>query len=76
METSSHDSGTLISPSYVLGTKDGEAFMTVNGCQNTTTITMINGKKVMTPRASGYLGIQVKAEYFKATPTNSKVKSI
>ncbi len=46
METSSHDSGTFISPSYALSTKDGKAFMLVNGCQNTTTI---NGQKVMTP---------------------------
>ena len=65
METSSHDSGTFISPSYALGTKDGKAFMLVNGCQNTTTMATINGQKVMTPGASSYLGIQVSAKYFK-----------
>lgn len=65
METSSHDSGTFISPSYALGTKDGKAFMLVNGCQNTTTTATINGQKVMTPGASSYLGIQVSAQYFK-----------
>lgn len=64
METSSHDSGTFISPSYALGSKDGKAFMLVNGCQNTTRMTTVNGKNVMTPGASSYLGIQVSAKYF------------
>jgi hypothetical protein len=70
METSSHDSGTFVSPSYALGDKDGKAFLLVNGCQNTTTTTIVNGKKVMTPKASGYLGLQVSASYF-----HSSVKS-
>jgi hypothetical protein len=72
METSSHDSGTFISPSYALGTKDGKAFMTVNGCQNTTKIIKINGQEVMTPGASSYLGIQIATPYFKAEPLPAK----
>ena len=64
METSSQDSGTFVSTSYALGDKNGNAFLLVNGCQNTTTTTMVNGKKVMTPKASGYLGLQVSADYF------------
>ena len=67
METSSHDSGTFISPSYALGNKEGQAFMLVNGCQNTSTILKEQGKKLLTPRASGYLGIQVATPYFKTS---------
>lgn len=65
METSSHDSGTFVSPSYALGTKDGKAFMTVNGCQNTSKTIVVNGKKLLTPQASGYLGIQIEKSIFK-----------
>ena len=64
METSSHDSGTFISPSYALGTKDGQAFLVVNGCQNTSTTLTVNGKTVLTPRSSSYLGIQIAKPYF------------
>ncbi len=66
METSSHDSGTFISPSYALGDKQGHAFMLVNGCQNTSTTLTLKHKTVLTPRPSAYLGIQIATPDFRA----------
>lgn len=60
METSGHDSGTFISPSYALGDKNGKAFLLVNGCQNTANSVKIKGKyALLSPGGSSYLGIQI-----------------
>lgn len=60
METSGHDSGTFITPSYALGSKSGKAFMFVNGCQNTATLTKLKGMPaLLSPGGSSYLGIQL-----------------
>lgn len=66
METSGHDSGTFITPSYALGSKQGKAFMLVNGCQNTAESIKINGKPaLLAPGGSSYLGIQVSNDIKK-----------
>lgn len=65
MEISSENSGTLLATSFALGTKEGKAFMLVNGCQNPKTTVMIKGEKVMTPGASSFIGMQFAKPYFK-----------
>lgn len=58
METSGLNGGTMIATSYVLGRKDGSAYLIVNGCQNTAKTIEINGEQVLAPGASSFLGMQ------------------
>lgn len=58
METSGLNGGTMIATSYVLGRKDGTAYLIVNGCQNTAKTIEINGQQVLAPGASSFLGMQ------------------
>lgn len=58
METSGLNGGTMISTSYVLGRKDGTAYLIVNGCQNTAKTITVNGQQVLAPGASSFLGMQ------------------
>ena len=58
METSGLNGGTMIATSYVLGRKDGTAYLIVNGCQNTAKTVMVNNQQLLTPGASSFLGMQ------------------
>jgi len=58
METSGLNGGTMMATSYALGGKDGNAYLIVNGCQNTAKTIMINNQQVLAPNASSFLGIQ------------------
>ena len=58
METSGLNSGTMIITSYVLGTKDGQAYLIVNGCQNTARTVTVGDQQLLAPGASSYLGMQ------------------
>ena len=58
METSGLNGGTMITTSYVLGTKDGQAYLIVNGCQNTAKTVIIENQQVLAPGASSFLGMQ------------------
>lgn len=72
METSGHDSGTFITPSFVLGDKNGNAFMLVNGCQNTSEVININGKPaLLSPGGSSYLGMQFSDRIKKGDITSA-----
>lgn len=58
METSGLNGGTMITTSYVLGTKNGQAYLIVNGCQNTAKTISIGSQQVLAPGASSFLGMQ------------------
>lgn len=58
METSGLNGGTMIATSYVLGRKNGNAYLIVNGCQNTAKTIMVNGEELLSPGASSFLGMQ------------------
>lgn len=58
METSGLNGGTMIATSYALGTKDGKAYLIVNGCQNTAKIVTVGNQRLLAPGASSYLGMQ------------------
>jgi hypothetical protein len=58
METSGLNAGTMIATSYILGDKDGKAWLIINGCQNSARLTKVSGTPVMAPGASSFLGIQ------------------
>ncbi len=58
MKTSGLNSGTMIADSYVLGDNDGNAFLVVNGCQNTAITITQGNQQLLTPGANSYLGMQ------------------
>lgn len=58
METSGLNGGTMIASSYALGNKKGEAYLVVNGCQNTAQTITMNNKQVLAPGGSAFLGMQ------------------
>ncbi len=58
METSGLNGGTMMAVSYVLGGKNGEAYLIVNGCQNPAKTIIIENQQVLAPAASSYLGMQ------------------
>lgn len=58
METSGLNGGTMMATSYVLGTKEGVAYLIVNGCQNTARTVHVNNEQLLTPGASSFLGMQ------------------
>ena len=57
-ETSGLNGGTMMSTSYVLGTKDGHAYLIVNGCQNTAKTVTVGDQQLLAPGASSFLGMQ------------------
>jgi len=58
METSGLNGGTMIATSYALGTKDGQAYLIVNGCQNTAKVVTVGNQRLLAPGASSFLGMQ------------------
>lgn len=58
METSGLNGGTMLATSYVLGTKEGIAYLIVNGCQNTARTVHVNNEQLLAPGASSFLGMQ------------------
>ncbi len=58
METSGLNGGTMIATSYVLGRKDGQAYLIVNGCQNTAKTVSVGSEQLLAPGASSFLGLQ------------------
>ena len=58
METSGLNGGTMITTSYVLGTKTGQAYLIVNGCQNTAKTVTVGNQQLLAPGASSFLGMQ------------------
>ncbi|MBS0627490.1 MAG: hypothetical protein JSS09_04695 [Verrucomicrobia bacterium] len=58
METSGLNGGTMLATSYVLGRKNGQAYLIVNGCQNTAKTVTVNNEQLLAPGASSFLGMQ------------------
>ncbi len=58
METSGLNGGTMLATSYVIGTKDGTAYLIVNGCQNTARTVTVGNQQLLAPGASSFLGMQ------------------
>jgi hypothetical protein len=58
MEISGLNGGTMMAFSYVLGDKNGRAYLMVNGCQNTAKTITLMDKQVLAPAGSSYLGMQ------------------
>lgn len=58
METSGLNGGTMLATSYVLGRKNGQAYLIVNGCQNTAKTVTLNNEQLLAPGASSFLGMQ------------------
>jgi hypothetical protein len=58
METSGMNGGTMLATSYVLGKKNGKAYLIVNGCQNTAKTVQVGDQQLLAPGASSFLGMQ------------------
>lgn len=58
METSGLNGGTMLATSYVLGTKEGKAYLIVNGCQNTAKTVTVGDQQLLAPGAGSFLGVQ------------------